>query len=315
VNPDSSIFVAGHRGLLGSALLRRLTADHYRRVLTVSREELDLRNPADVEAWFAKHRPMYVFLCAARVGGIEINRRTPADFIQDNLMIQTSVLQAAWRSGVKRLLFYGGACLYPRDCPQPMKEEQLGTGPMEPTSIAYSTAKMAGVVMCEAYNRQHGTQFLPVIPATLYGPKDNFDPDSSHVLSSLLRRFHESRGQASVTVWGSGSPVREFLYVDDMADASMRLMGMPAQPSPVPINVGTGQGTSIRELAEAVARVTGFRGRIEFDRSKPDGAPIKILDTTRMTKLEWSPKISLQDGLDRTYAWFLENSCPPMMRP
>jgi nucleoside-diphosphate-sugar epimerase len=308
VNPDSRLFIAGHRGLLGSALLRRLERDGYRKVLTVPKSDLDLTRAGDVEQYFLRERPEHVFLCAARVGGIEANRSRPADFILENLLIQSSVIHAAWKAGVKRLLFFGGACLYPRDCPQPMKEEMLGTGPMEPTSIAYSTAKMAGLTMCESYNRQHGTQFVSVIPATLYGPGDNFDPASSHVLSALLRRFHERRDAASVDVWGSGIPVREFLYVDDLADACMLLMTMERPPSPLPVNVGTGTGTSIRELAEAIAKVTGFRGRIDFDRSKPDGAPIKILDTGRMRKLEWAPKVALQEGLARTYAWYQENS-------
>jgi GDP-L-fucose synthase len=308
VNPDSRVYVAGHRGLLGSSLVRRLERDGYSRVLTVPKSELDLTRASEVERYFDREHPEYVFLCAARVGGIEANRSRPADFILENLLIQTTVLQAARKSGVRRLLFFGGACLYPRDCPQPMREEMLSTGPMEPTSIAYSTAKMAGVALCEAFNRQHGTEFISVIPATLYGPGDNFDPASSHVLSALLRRFHERRGEPSVEVWGSGKPVREFLFVDDMADACMLLMSLERPPSPLPINVGTGKGTSIRELAESIARVTEFKGRIDFDSTKPDGAPVKILDSSRMRKLEWAPKTSLQEGLQRTYSWFLEKA-------
>jgi len=305
---SAGIYVAGHRGLVGSALVQRLKEAGHTRLILRTREELDLTRAADVEAFFLKEKPDYVFLAAARVGGIQVNQARPGDFIRENLLIQTSVIEAARRSGVKRLLYFGSSCLYPRDTAQPMKETQLFTGPMEKSSEAYSAAKFAGLVLCEAYNRQYGTDFITVIPATLYGPHDNFNPDSSHVLSALLRRFHEHRGEARVTVWGSGRPVREFLYVDDLADACLLLMNAKGPLPSSPINIGTGRGVSIRQLAEAVAEVVGFRGALEFDATKPDGAPEKVLDASRMLALGWKPRISLPDGLKRTYEWYLSQN-------
>jgi len=308
MEPSASIFVAGHRGLVGNALVKRLRDAGHSRLLLRTRQELDLTRAADVDAFFLKEKPDYVFLAAARVGGIRVNQARPGDFIRENLLIQTSVLEAARRSGVKRLLYFGSSCLYPRECAQPMKEDRLFTGPMEKSSEAYSAAKFAGLVMCEAYNRQYGTDFITVIPATLYGPHDNFDPDSSHVLSALLRRFHDHRADAGVTVWGSGRPVREFLYVDDLAEACLFLMNYRDPLPASPINVGNGRGTSIRQLAEAIAEVVGFKGSLAFDTAKPDGAPEKVLDSSRMLTLGWKPRTSLTDGLKRTYEWYLSQN-------
>jgi GDP-L-fucose synthase len=303
-----NIYVAGHRGLVGSALVERLREAGHSRLLLKTHQELDLTRREAVEEFFRREKPDYVFLAAARVGGILVNQARPAEFFHDNLLIQASVLHAAWQSGVKRLIFFGSSCLYPRDCSQPMKEDALLSGPMEKTSEAYSASKFAGYIMCEAYNRQFGTQFLTVIPATLYGPRDNFNPESSHVLSALLRRFHEERSAPSVNVWGTGRPVREFLYVDDLAEACLFLMNQKGPLPTMPLNVGTGTGTSIRELAERIASVVGFRGRLEFDPSKPDGAPEKVLDSSRLRSLGWAPRTSLQEGLRKTYSWYLNQN-------
>ncbi|HZE96302.1 MAG TPA: GDP-L-fucose synthase [Planctomycetota bacterium] len=308
MEPSASIYVAGHRGLVGSALVKRLRLAGYTRLVLKSRAELDLTKREAVEAFFRQEKPDYVFLAAARVGGILINQTAPAEFIRDNLLIQTSVLDSAHLVGVKRLIFFGSACLYPRECPQPMKEEAILTGPMEPTSDAYATSKLAGWKMCDAYNRQYGTQFLTVIPATLYGPHDHFDPETSHVLSALLRRCHENRSNPAVTVWGSGRPVREFLYVDDLAEACLFLMNREGALPGSPINVGTGQGTSIRRLAEIIGSIVGFRGTLEFDSTKPDGAPEKVLDGSRMRTLGWSARTPLEEGLRRTYEWYLSQN-------
>jgi GDP-L-fucose synthase len=305
---QSRICVAGHRGLVGSALVRHLGGSGYSNLLLKTHQELDLTRREAVEEYFRREKPDYVFLAAARVGGIHANQTRPVDFIQENLLIQTSVLRAAQQSGVKRLIFFGSSCLYPRDCPQPMKEDALFTGPMERSSEAYSAAKFAGYIMCEAYNRQYGTEFLTVIPPTLYGPRDNFDPENSHVLSALLRRFHEHKAQSAVTVWGTGRPVREFLYVDDLAEACLFLMNFEGKLPASPINVGTGQGTSIRELAETIGAILGFRGSITFDATKPDGAPEKVLDSSRMRSLGWSSRTSLQEGIQRTYEWYLNQN-------
>lgn len=308
MEPQSRIYVAGHTGLVGSALVRRLEGAGHTNLVLRTHAELDLTQASAVEAFFRAEKPEYVFLAAARVGGIAANSAVPADFIRENLLIQVSVLHAAFLAGVKRLIFFGSSCLYPRECPQPMKEEHLFTGPMERTSEAYSASKFAGYIMCEAYNRQHGTQFLTVIPSTLYGPHDNFDPANSHVLSALLRRFHEQRSQPAVTVWGTGRPVREFLYVDDLAEACLFLMNLRGPLPGMPINIGTGQGTTVRELAETIGAITGFRGTLAFDASKPDGAPEKVLDSSRMRSLGWSSRTSLQEGLRRTYEWYLNQN-------
>lgn len=308
MNRTSRIYVAGHQGLVGSALVRRLTAEGYGPLILRTRSELDLTDGPRVEAFFREEKPDYVFLAAARVGGIRVNAERPADFIRENLLIQTSVIHAAFLSGVKRLLFFGSTCLYPRECRQPMREEDLLTGPMEPTSEAYSAAKLAGLALCQAYNRQHGTRFLTVIPATLYGPHDDFDPETGHVLSALLRRFHEGRSQPSVTVWGSGRPVREFLFVDDLAEACLLLMNLEGPPPAGPLNVGTGEGVAVRELAETIGSVVGIRGAIQYDPSKPDGAPAKVLDVSRVRALGWSSRTPLREGIRRTYEWYLNQN-------
>jgi GDP-L-fucose synthase len=323
----SRIYVAGHRGLVGSALTRTLAARDFGRVLTRSREQLDLRDPPSVLEFFRREQPEYVFLAAARVGGIRANRTHPAEFICDNLLIQTSVIDAAHRTGVRRLIFFGSNCLYPRSCPQPMREDAIQSGAMEPTSEAYSVAKLAGLTMCDAYNRQYGTEFLTVIPPTLYGPGAHFDPENAHVPAALMRRFHDAKVQAkalapalvgagasrperpTVSVWGSGTPVREFLYVDDLAHACLFLAGLEGPLPASPINVGPGTGCSIRELAAEMAEVVGFDGDVIFDSGQPDGAPRKVLDSSRMRALGWSPRTALGEGLRKTYAWFLENRC------
>ncbi len=301
------VYVAGHQGLAGSALVRRLREEGRPDPIVRTRAELDLTRGADVEAFFRTERPEYVFLAACRGGGIRANLARPADFIRENLLIEASVIHAAFLSGVKRLLFFGCACLYPRDCPQPMREELLWTGPPEPSSEAFSAAKMAGLALCEAYNRQHGTEFITVIPATLYGPHDDFDPETGHVLASLLRRFHEARAEPAVSVWGTGRPVRDFLYADDLAEACLWLMKREETP-PGPLNLGTGRGVAIRELAEAVRSVVGSTARIEFDPSRPDGAPAKVLDVSRARALGWSARTPLFEGLRRTYEWYLSRN-------
>jgi GDP-L-fucose synthase len=304
---DARVFVAGHRGLVGSAILRRLKASGFGRVLTRDRAALDLRDPAAVESFFAREKPEHVFLAAAKVGGIHANSAFPADFIAENLSIQGNVIEASLRHKVKRLLFLGSSCIYPRLCPQPMKEEHLLTGPLEPTNEPYAVAKIAGIVMCRAFNRQHGTDFLSVMPTNLYGPGDNFNLETSHVLPALLRKFHEAkeRGAAEVEVWGSGSPLREFLHVDDMADACLFLMGL--EDAPDLVNVGSGEEVSIRLLAESVGEAVGFKGRLRFDASKPDGTPRKLLDSSRLRALGWKAKVPLREGLASTYRWFVEN--------
>jgi GDP-L-fucose synthase len=321
----SRIYVAGHHGLLGSALTRALAERGFGQIVTRGREQLDLRDPSAVLDFFRQERPEYVFLAAARVGGIRTNSEHPAEFIHDNLLIQTSVIHAAHAAGTRRLIFFGSNCLYPRECPQPMKEDAIMTGRMEPTSEAYAVAKLAGLTLCNAYNREYGTEFVTVIPATIYGPGAHFDADTSHVLPALMRRFHEvkvrapqpalvgpsSGGEAApaVTVWGTGSPVREFLYVDDLADACLFLAEREGPLPASPINVGTGVGCSIRELAAEIARVVGFEGEVVFDARQPDGAPRKVLDSSRMRALGWSPRTPLGEGLRRTYAWFREHRC------
>jgi GDP-L-fucose synthase len=315
---DARIYVAGHRGLVGSALMRRLQAGGYTHLITRTHTELDLTDQAAARAFFEREKPEYVFLAAAKVGGILANNTYPAEFIRDNLAIQTNVIHEAWRAGVKRLLFLGSSCIYPRDCPQPIKEEYLLTAPLEPTNRPYAVAKIAGIEMCWAYNRQYGTQFLAVMPTNLYGPGDNYHPENSHVIPALIRRFHEAKikGDPSVTVWGTGTPRREFLYSDDMADACVFLMNLPDEqfrsilnstPSAPPlINIGTGEDLTIRELAETIARVVGYPGEIVFDASKPDGTPRKLLDVSRMTELGWRARIGLEEGLLESYRDFIQ---------
>ncbi|HLC29791.1 MAG TPA: GDP-L-fucose synthase [Dehalococcoidia bacterium] len=312
---DSRIYIAGHTGLLGSALLRKCHENSYTNVITRTHGDLDLCDAAATEAFFAQEQPEYVFLAAAKVGGILANLNYPANFIYPNLMIETSVIEAARRHGVKRLLFFGGTCAYPRECPQPMREEYLLTGPVEPSSEAYAIAKIAGMKLCQAYNAQYGTEFLSIIPATLYGPNDNFDFESGHVLSALVRRFHEANVSAKpgsepdpVAIWGTGAPRREFLYVDDAAEACILLANLSSDalsslfhPPAYVINVGSGSDVTIAELAVLVRSVVGFSGGMVFDTTKPDGTPRKLLDSSAFYRIGWKPQVSLEEGIRRTY--------------
>ncbi|HYC48842.1 MAG TPA: GDP-L-fucose synthase [Burkholderiales bacterium] len=308
----SRIFVAGHRGMVGSALLRRLLQE-YPGCVTRPRAQLDLSNTGAVDDFFERERPDYVFMAAARVGGIHANDTYPAEFIYQNLTIQVNVLEAARRAGVKRLLFLGSSCVYPRECPQPIREEYLLTGPLERTNRAYAVAKISGIEMCASYNRQYGTKFLAAMPTNLYGPNDNYDLQNSHVLPALIRKFHEakSRRDATVTAWGSGAPRREFLYSDDLADACVHLMNLPAHEfdtllaADYPlVNVGVGADVSIRELTQIVKRVVGYEGEIVWDATKPDGTPRKLLDVSRLNALGWSARTPLEDGIRMAYADF-----------
>ena len=307
MNPNSSIFVAGHRGLVGSAIVRRLEADGFRNLVLRDRRELDLTRQDAVEHFFALARPEYVFLAAAKVGGILANNSYPAQFLQDNLVIQSNIIDAAWRNGTRKLLFLGSSCIYPKHAPQPMPEECLLTGPLEPTNEWYAIAKIAGLKMCQAYRRQYGFEAISAMPTNLYGPGDNFSLQNSHVLPALLRKFHQAKeaGAAEVEVWGTGTPRREFLHVDDLADACLFLMRNYQGESWV--NVGWGRDETIAELAETIRRVVGFQGGLRFDTSKPDGTPRKLLDTRRLTELGWAPKIGLEAGIRSTYEWFLNN--------
>ncbi len=315
---DSNVYVAGHRGLAGSAIMRRLGREGCASVVTRSHAELDLTDQAAVVRFFAQEKPEYVFLAAAKVGGILANNTRPAEFIRDNLAIQTNVIQAAHSFGVKRLLFLGSSCIYPRDCPQPLREEYLMTGPLEPTNRPYAMAKIAGIEMCWAFNRQYGTQYIAAMPTNLYGPNDNYDLASSHVLPALLRKMHEAKvtDAEEVSVWGTGSVLREFLHSDDMADACVFLMNLTDKAygptvrseSQAPVfNVGCGEDLTIRELAEQIRDVVGFRGRLMFDASKPDGTPRKLLDVSRMKALGWLAATPLREGLAAVYAEYLRH--------
>lgn len=308
MNKDSRICVAGHRGLVGSAVLRRLRAEGYTRLLTRTRAQLDLTSQAAVERFFRRERPEYVFLCAAKVGGILANASRPADFIRDNLLIQTLALDAAHRHGVRKLLFLGSSCVYPKFAPQPIREDQLLTAALEPTNEWYAVAKIAGIKMAQAFRRQHGFNAISLMPTNLYGPGDSFDLESAHVIPALMRKFHEAAASNAprVTVWGTGAPRREFLHVDDLADACLFLM-LHYEGEEI-INVGVGEDVSIGELAELLREIVGYRGEIVYDRSKPDGTPRKLLDVTRICAMGWRPKIALRDGLQQTYAWFLKHS-------
>jgi GDP-L-fucose synthase len=324
------VFVAGSNGMVGRALIRRLEREPVE-LLTAPRTTLDLTDPAATDAWLQAHRPDIVIISAARVGGIHANRTFPVDFLEDNLLIQTNLMRSSHRAGVDRLLFLGSSCIYPRDCPQPIREEYLLTGPLEPTNDAYALAKIAGLRLVRAYREQHGRSWIAAMPTNLYGPFDNFHPETSHALPALIRRFHEAvvsgfgtseavavdrpqvaetavgrSAHPTVTVWGSGNPRREFLHVDDLADASVHLLRH--YDDPTAINVGTGSDLTIRELAEAIAVVTRFEGSIAFDATRPDGTPRKLLDTSRLTAQGWRPSITLDDGLASTYAWFRDHA-------
>jgi GDP-L-fucose synthase len=302
------VFIAGHRGLVGSALLRRWQAAGERDLLLRTRAELDLRDQAAVEAFFVSERPDQVLMAAAKVGGIHANNSQPAEFLHDNLIVQNNVIHSAWRHGVKKLLFLGSSCIYPRLAPQPMPEDCLLTGPLEPTNEWYAIAKIAGLKMCQAYRRQYGFNAIAAMPTNLYGPGDNFDLLHSHVLPALLRKFHEAKLATApvVEVWGTGTPRREFLHVDDLADACYFLM--QHHDSEAIVNVGWGEDVSIRELATQVAGVVGYHGQLRFDASKPDGTPRKLLDTRRLTELGWRPRITLAQGLADTYRWYCQQA-------
>ena len=302
---DSRVFVAGHRGLVGSAIMRKLVAEGYSKILTASRQDLDLRNQAAVNGWFAENRPEYVFLLAGTVGGIMANSTRPAEFLYDNLLIHGTVIHAAYQTGTQKLLYLGSSCIYPRDAPQPMREEALLAGPLESTNEPYAVAKIAGLKMCQAYRRQYGCDFISAMPTNLYGPNDNFDLTSSHVLPALIRKFHDARldGVPHVAVWGTGSPRREFLHVDDLADACVFLMDRYSDAPHV--NVGTGEDLTISALAQMVRDVVYPAAEIRFDTTKPDGAPRKLLNIERIRDLGWMPRIALRPGIESTYAWFL----------
>jgi GDP-L-fucose synthase len=308
---DSRIYVAGHRGLVGSAICRVLIDQGYNNLLLATRTELDLRDAEEVKAFFEKERPEYVFLAAAKVGGILANSLYPADFLRENLLIQTNIIDHSWKSGVRRLLFLGSSCIYPKFCPQPIREEYLLTGELEPTNRAYAIAKIAGIEMCWSYNLQYGTQYLSAMPSNLYGPGDNYDLQESHMMPALIRKVAEanSTGGRQLQVWGSGTPRREMLYSDDLADACVFLMNLDDQrfrsmlvaERPPLINIGCNQDWTIRELAETVCRVLGFEGELVFDPSRPDGTPRKLLDSSRINALGWQPSIGLEEGIRRAY--------------
>lgn len=304
---SDSIFIAGHRGLAGSAILRELETRGNSKIITRTRSELDLSDRAAVRQFFASERPRAVVVAAAKVGGIKANNDFPVEFLLDNLKIQNNVIEAAHAHGVQRLLFLGSSCIYPKFAPQPIPESALLTGALEPTNEAYAIAKIAGIKLCQAYAKQHGAQFISAMPTNLYGPGDNFDLESSHVLPALLRKVHEAKatGADAVTVWGTGTPRREFLHVDDLA-AACRLL-IEAENPPDLTNIGCGEDVSIRELAETICGVVGFPGKLIFDTTKPDGTPRKLLDVSKLRGLGWTPAITLRDGIDRTYRWYLEN--------
>lgn len=316
MNLDSKIYIAGHRGLVGSAIVRRLEEGGYNNLLLKTHAELELTDQTAVKAFFKSEKPEIVILAAAKVGGIHANNEYPAEFIHQNLAIQTNIIHEAWRAGVKRLLFLGSSCIYPRDCPQPIKEEYLLTGPLEPTNRPYALAKIAGIEMCWSYNRQYGTQYLAVMPTNVYGPGDNYDLETSHVLPALIRKFHEAKinKSESVTVWGTGKPRREFIYSDDLADACVYLLEKSEQElnshifnkdtAPL-INIGCGEDQTIKVLAETIKDIVGFEGTINWDTEKPDGTPQKLLSVEKMSEFGWKIKINLKDGIAKTYKSFI----------
>ncbi len=321
MDKNTKIYVAGHRGLVGSAIVRKLRLEGYENLILRTSRELDLKNQAAVHDFFASEKPEYVFLAAAKVGGIVANSTYPAEFIFNNLMIQSNVIHSSYENGVKRLLFLGSSCIYPKLAPQPLKEEYLLTGPLEPTNEPYAIAKIAGITQCRSYNRQYGTRYLAAMPTNLYGPGDNFDLEKSHVLPALIRKFHEAKKSEAetVTIWGTGSPYREFLHVDDLADACLFLMNLdekgynllldpsPQSPAPALINIGSGEEVTIRELALLVRKVVGFEGEMVFDTSKPDGTPRKLCDVSKLHALGWQHRKGLEEGIRDAYQWFKEN--------
>ncbi len=301
MNKDSKIFVAGHKGMVGSAIARFLESSGYTNIITVDKKDIDLSSQAETNIFFNELEPEYVFLAAAKVGGIHANRTYKADFIYKNLMIQTNVINAAWSSGVKKLLFLGSSCIYPKMCAQPIKEEYLMTGALEPTNDAYAIAKIAGIKMCQSYNEQYGADFISAMPTNLYGPNDNYDLENSHVLPAMIRKFHEAKieGKESVEIWGTGTPKREFLYVDDLAEACVFLMNEYSGSDIV--NIGTGEDVTIAELAYEVRDAVGYEGRIEFNTLMPDGTPRKLLDVSKINSLGWKAKTGLREGIEKTY--------------
>ncbi len=314
MNKDSRVYIAGHRGLVGSAIVRQLEARGFTNLILRTSSELDLTNQASVQDFFTKEKPEYVILAAAKVGGIHANNTYPADFIYKNMMIEANVINSAFESKVTRLLFLGSTCIYPKAVAQPMREDSLLTDVLEPTNEPYAVAKIAGIKLCESYNRQHGTDFRSVMPTNLYGINDNFHPENSHVIPALMRRFHEAKinNDKEVVIWGTGSPMREFLYVDDMAEASLFVLELDEEtyqaktkPMLSHINVGTGKDVTILEMAEAMKRVVGFKGELKFDSTKPDGSKRKLIDVERLTAMGWSYNIELEDGLKSTYKWYL----------
>lgn len=315
MNKNSRIYIAGHTGLVGSALVRRLKIESYKNIITRTHRELDLTRQLDVENFFAKEKPQYVFMAAAKVGGIHANNTYPADFINDNLAIQQNIINAAYNNKTERLLFLGSSCVYPRNCPQPMKEEYLLTGSLELTNRPYAIAKITGIEQCWAYNRQYGTRFIAVMPTNLYGPQDNYDLENSHVLAALIRKIHQAKinNLSFVTVWGSGFPQREFLYIDDLADACVFLMNLPDEKynklllnntQPPLINIGWGKDISIKELVNLVKEIIGYTGNVSWDTSKPDGTPRKLLNIDKITELGWMPKVKLKEGMKLTYNYY-----------
>lgn len=306
MDKSAKVYVAGHLGLVGSAILRKLIAEGYSNIVTRSFRELDLRDQTAVNEFFKKEQPEFVFLAAAKVGGILANNSYPVDFLRDNLLIQTNVIDAAYRYETRKLLFLGSSCIYPKFAPQPIKEEYLLTGALEPTNEPYAIAKIAGIKLCQAYNRQYQTNFISVMPTNLYGPGDNFDLETSHVIPALIRKFHEAKikGKDRVMVWGSGKPLREFLHVDDLADACLFLMNN--YDSSEIINIGTGKDLSIAELAYLIKDTVGYEGNVVFDPSKPDGTPRKLLDVSKLFNMGWKPRISLEEGIRSTYSWYQE---------
>jgi len=305
----SKIYVAGHRGLVGSAIVRALIAQGFTNLITRTSKELDLTNQVAVSEFFAAEKPEYVFLAAAKVGGIMANKNYPAEFIYQNLQIQNNVIENAHKNDVKKLLFLGSSCIYPKMAPQPIKEEYLLSGPLEPSNDAYAIAKIAGIKMCQSYNTQYGTNYISVMPTNLYGENDNFDLETSHVLPALIRRFDEAKTNnlPSVTIWGSGTPMREFLYVDDLADACVHLM-LTYDHSNEIVNIGTGEDVTIKELAETIAATVGYTGTLEWDTTKPDGTPRKLLDVSKLHSLGFKHQVSLEDGIRKTYEWYKENN-------